>query len=198
MAAENEALLSIYKLSYREPAVKILVVALRTEANRLAFLFGQTQTIALAMESTDEKTEYANMRSNQVHRNPLRSQLRSNEEGYILGHVQHSSVSFSVEEAITCDSPSVADDYVRSIEKRLGLFLRKDTSKVNNIQTFPLDCNSTNAMGKGMLDELKSSWDSYHSQSEARLKAEPAVLLNAFRTLLQEVASRRIDMETYV
>uniref|UniRef100_A0AAV1V887 DUF3638 domain-containing protein n=1 Tax=Peronospora matthiolae TaxID=2874970 RepID=A0AAV1V887_9STRA len=196
--AENEALLSIYRLSYREPAVKILVLALRTDANRLAFLFGQTHTIAPAMESTDEKTEYANMCSNQVQRNPLRSQLRSKEEGRILGHVQHSSVSFSVEEAITCDSSSVADDYVRSIEKRLGLFLWKDASKVKHIPTFALDCNSTNAMGTGMLDELKSSWDSYHSQSEARLKAEPAVLLDAFETVLQEVSSHRIEMETCV
>ena len=94
------------------------MVALLAEADRLAFLFGHTQLFPSAMGGTDEKTEYANMCSSHVQRNPLRSQLRSNEGE--LGHVQRSSV---VDEAILCDSSAAGDDYVRSVENRFQLFL---------------------------------------------------------------------------
>eukprot|EP00644_Phytophthora_capsici_P009382 jgi/Phyca11/543907/estExt2_Genewise1Plus.C_PHYCAscaffold_130295 len=81
---EKDTLLTVYKLSYREPAVRILAVALLQEAGKLAFLFGQTQTINVAMAGVDETTEYAELCMEQIQRNPLRSQLRRNEETFIL------------------------------------------------------------------------------------------------------------------
>ena len=190
----EKALWSIYTLSSREPAVTILVVALLAEADRLAFLFGHTQLIPSAMGGTDEKTEYANMCSSHVQRIPLRSQLRSNEDKRILGHVQRSSV---VDEAILCDSSAADDDYVRSVENRFQLFLWKDSGNAKGSPVFQLNCNSTNAMGRAMLEELQLSWDICHSRCEPRLKTEPAALVGTFQTLLREVSSRCVEVEKY-
>lgn len=60
-ALERDTLLSICTLGYREPAVKILATALLEDADRLAFLFGQTQAMGSEMECADEKTEYTDM-----------------------------------------------------------------------------------------------------------------------------------------
>ncbi|KAE9345832.1 hypothetical protein PR003_g7734 [Phytophthora rubi] len=195
---ERDTLLSIYKLSYREPAVRILAVTLLREADRLAFLFGQTQTLDTAMGSTDEKTEYADMCAKRVQRYPLRSQFRSNEEKAVLGNVKHFSVARSSEEAVTCDPPPVPDDYVKTIETDLKLFLRIEGRSATEIPPLPLDSSTDNAMGRAMLDELQVNWDSYHSQAQAQLKTTPALLLDSFMTLLSEVSSRRVEMGAYV
>ncbi|KAE9143708.1 hypothetical protein PF005_g12395 [Phytophthora fragariae] len=195
---ERETLLSIYKLSYREPAVRILAVTLLREAGRLAFLFGQTQALDTAMGSTDEKTEYADMCAKRVQRNPLRSQFRSNEEKTVLGHVKHFSVARPSEEVVTCDPPPVPDDYVKTIETDLKLFLRIESRSATEIPPLPLDSSTENAMGKAMLDELQVNWDSYHSQAQAQLKTTPALLLDSFMKMLTGVSSRRAEMETYV
>ncbi|RQM14524.1 hypothetical protein DD237_003146 [Peronospora effusa] len=197
-SSEKDTLLSINKLSYREPAVKIMAVALLAEADRQAFLFGQTQTISTAMGSSDEQTEYADMCAKKVQRNPLRSQFRSVEEKIILGHVRHSSVSGSTKEVVLCDSLPVADDYVKSIEDKLRLFLRIETQKAKEMPPLPLDSSTTNAMSRGMLDELQVSWDSYHSQMEPELKTKPSMLLGPFKTLLSDVSSHRVEMQKYL
>ncbi|ETK77423.1 hypothetical protein L915_16303 [Phytophthora nicotianae] len=195
---ERKSLLTIYKLSYREPVVKILVVALLREANRLGFLFGQTQVLNTAMACIDEETEYADMCVQRVQRNPLRSQLRSNEEKFVLGHVQHSSVPVPAEEIVSCDQSPVADNYVKSIEAKLRLFLRIDSGTTKDIPQLPLDTNSVNAMSKGMLEELQISWKTYHSQAEPRLKTAPSELLGSFTSLLREVSSQRGAMEIHL
>ncbi|UIZ28931.1 hypothetical protein KXD40_007205 [Peronospora effusa] len=197
-SSERDTLLSINKLSYREPAVKIMAVALLADADRQAFLFAQTQTISTAMGSSDEQTEYADMCAKQVQRNPLRSQFRSDEEKIILGHVRHSSVSCSTKEVVLCDSLPVADDYVKSIEDKLRLFLRIETQKAKEMPPLPLDSSTTNAMSRGMLDELQVSWDSYHSQMEPVLKTKPGMLLGPFKTLLSDVSSHRVEMQKYL
>ncbi|KAG3026700.1 hypothetical protein PC121_g3879 [Phytophthora cactorum] len=195
---ERDTLLTIYKLSYREPAVKILAVALLREANRLGFLFGQTQVINTAMACIDERTEYDAMCMQRVQRNPLRSQFRSNEEKFVLGHVQYSSVPVSANEIVSCEPSPVADDYVKSIEMKLKLFLQIEAGTTKDIPQLPLDTDTVNAMSKGMLDELQVSWKTYHSQAEPKLKAEPSVILGSFTALLSEVSSRRGEMETYL
>ncbi|CAI5705089.1 unnamed protein product [Peronospora farinosa] len=150
------------------------------------------------MGSTDEQTEYADMCAKQVQRNPLRSQFRSDEEKLIVGYVRHSSVSGSTKEVELCDSPPVADDYVKSIENNLRLFLRIETQKAKEIPPLPLDSSTTNAMGRGMLDELQVSWDSYYSQTEPELKIDPGMLLGPFETLLSDVSSHRVEMQKYL
>ncbi|CAI5730117.1 unnamed protein product [Peronospora destructor] len=189
--SERDALVSINELSYREPAVKVMAAALLAEADRQAYLIGQMQiisTISTAMGSTDE----------QVQCNPLRSQFRSDEEKLIFGYVRHSSVSGSTKEVELCDSLPVADDYVKSIENKLALFLQIETQRAKEIPPLPMDSSATNAMGKGMLDELQVSWDSYHSQTEPALKIEPGMLLGPFKTLLNDVSSHRVEMQKYL
>ncbi|CAH0519298.1 unnamed protein product [Peronospora belbahrii] len=200
-ASERDALLSIYKLSYREPVVKILVVALLTEADRQAFLFGQTETsstINTQMGSSDEKTEYADMCMRQVQRNPLRAQLRNDEERIILGHVRHLSALTSTKEVELSDSLPVTDDYVKSIEKELQFFLQIEADTAKKVPLLPLDSSTKNTMGREMLQELQVSWNSYHSQIEPKLKNEPGLLLGSFETLLSDVSSQRAKMETYL
>ncbi|CAI5746923.1 unnamed protein product [Peronospora destructor] len=200
--SERDALVSINELSYREPAVKVMATALLAEADRQAYLIGQMQiisTISTAMGSTDEQTEYADMCAKQVQRNPLRSQFRSDEEKFIVGYVRHSSVSGSTKEVELCDSLPVADDYVKSIKNKLALFLHIETQRAKEIPPLPLDSSATNAMGKGMLDELQVSWDSYHSQTKPALKIEPGMLLGPFKTLLNDVlSSHRVEMQKYL
>ncbi|KAE9317256.1 hypothetical protein PF008_g18790 [Phytophthora fragariae] len=174
------------------------VLTLLREAGRLAFLFGQTQALDTAMGSTDEKTEYADMCAKRVQRNPLRSQFRSNEEKTVLGHVKHFSVARPSEEVVTCDPPPVPDDYVKTIETDLKLFLQIESRSATEIPPLPLDSSTENAMGKAMLDELQVNWDSYHSQAQAQLKTTPALLLDSFMKMLTGVSSRRAEMETYV
>ncbi|KAG6972331.1 hypothetical protein JG687_00001494, partial [Phytophthora cactorum] len=92
----------------------------------------------------------------------------------------------------------VADDYVKSIEMKLKLFLQIEAGTTKDIPQLPLDTDTVNAMSKGMLDELQVSWKTYHSQAEPKLKAEPSVILGSFTALLSEVSSRRGEMETYL
>ncbi|KAG1697926.1 hypothetical protein DVH05_015410 [Phytophthora capsici] len=194
---EKDTLLTVYKLSYREPAVRILAVALLQEAGKLAFLFGQTQTINVAMAGVDERTEYAEMCMEQIQRNPLRSQLRRNEETFILGNVAHLRKSGSPKDVVECEPLPIADDYVKSVEMELQLFLKSETSTVK-IPPLPLQSSTANKMSKKMLAELHVSWESYHSQPQANLKAAPHVLLESFTTQLSDVSSRRCEMEKYL
>ncbi|KAL4150964.1 hypothetical protein PRNP1_010350 [Phytophthora ramorum] len=195
---ERGALLTVYKLSYREPAVKILALALLTDSNRLAFLFGGTQPINTVTGSADEKAEYADLIAERVQRNPLRSQFRSSEEKLILGHMQHAAISGSPIEVVSCKSPPGANDYVTSTEKELSLFVRVDVTPKRTAPPLPLTSSTANAMSESMLNELNVSWKSYHSQAQPMLRAPPDVLLGAFTTILSDVASRRLETETYL
>ncbi|EGZ11143.1 hypothetical protein PHYSODRAFT_520653 [Phytophthora sojae] len=152
---ERETLETICKLSYREPAVKILAVALLSEAYRLVFLFGRTQTSDLSMNCVDEQTDYSDMCAGRVARNLLRAKFRSDEEKQILGYAQ--------------EAPPL-----------------------------PLRNHNTDAMGKGMLDELELSWNSYHAQPQLQLQVSPDALLGSLTTLLADVSSRRSEMENYL
>ncbi|KAI9981767.1 hypothetical protein PInf_009537 [Phytophthora infestans] len=195
---ERDTLLTIYKLSYREPAVKILAVALLREANRLGFLFGHTQVMNTAMACIDEETEYDVMCLQRVQRNPLRSQFRSNEEEFVLGHVQHASVPVPAIEIVSCRPSPVADDYVKSVEAKLKFFLRIETVTAKDAPQLPLNTDTVNAMSKGMLDELQMSWETFHSQVEPTLMTSPKELVGSFTSLLSEVSSRRFEMESYL
>ncbi|KAL3660767.1 hypothetical protein V7S43_014170 [Phytophthora oleae] len=194
---KKDTLLTVYKLSYREPAVRILAVALLKEAGKLAFLFGQTQTVNVAMAVADETTEYAEMCMEEIQRNPLRSQLRRNEETFIFGNVAHLRKSGSSKGAVECRPLPVADDYVKSVEMALQLFLKAEAS-AEEIPPLPLESSTVNAMSKKMLDELHVSWNSYHSQPQAKLNAAPHVLLESFTTQLSDVSSCRYEMEKYL
>ncbi|KAI9918934.1 hypothetical protein PsorP6_011514 [Peronosclerospora sorghi] len=197
--SERDMLLSICKLGYREPAIKILVGKLLTEAERLAFLFDQPQRMDMAKTgSMDEKSEYREMCARRVQRNPLRSQFQRDEEMRALGHVQHASVSSFAGEVALCDSLPLAEDYVKSFETKLRLLLRLESSEAKEIPPFPLLSSSENAMSIGMLQELQRSWNTYQLHFEPELKTKAHMLLGSFRTLLTEVSFRRDEMETYV
>ncbi|GMF56711.1 unnamed protein product [Phytophthora fragariaefolia] len=194
---EVETLLSLYKLSFREPAVKIMAGTLLREADRLAFLFGQLATIDTSMSSADEKAEYSDTCVSRTQRNPLRSQLQNDEEKRILGHVKHLSETQPTTVIVSCEMPPVGDDYVKSIETELKLFLRIEPGALD-IPPLPLDSSTSNAMGKDMMRELQVSWDSYHAQTHVELKTKPAILLGSFMTLLGDVSSHRAEMEAYL
>ncbi|OWZ17142.1 hypothetical protein PHMEG_0008957 [Phytophthora megakarya] len=87
---ERDILHSIYKLSFREPAVKIMAVSLLECADRLGFLFEETTMGKMAMGGGDKKTEYNDMCAAQIQRNPLRSLLRGTEEKLVLGYTKES------------------------------------------------------------------------------------------------------------
>ncbi|KAI9910358.1 hypothetical protein PsorP6_010207 [Peronosclerospora sorghi] len=195
---ERDMLVSICELGYREPAVKILARKLLTEADRLAFLFDQTQRMDMTMGCIDEKSEYRDMCARPVQRNPLRSQFRGDEERNMLGHVLHSSISRSADKVEVGDSLPLVKDYVKSVENELRLLLRTESSGAKKIPPFPLHSTSDNAMSKGMLKELKMSWKNYHENFEPELKTTPDMLLGFFHTLLTEVSLRRVEMEEYV
>ncbi|TDH71203.1 hypothetical protein CCR75_007292 [Bremia lactucae] len=173
---EKDALLAIYRLSYREPA-----------AARLAFLFGQTHELNIATADIDEKSEYADMCMQRIQRNPLRSQFRKKDEMFMLGKVSHLCVVPIAEaEYVSCGPFPVAEHFVNN----------NDVSKV--ILQLPLNANTVNAKGKEMLDELQLSWKTYHSYIEPKLVASPAVLHMPFTKLLKEVSLCRDKMEQYL
>ncbi|EGZ11162.1 hypothetical protein PHYSODRAFT_337908 [Phytophthora sojae] len=101
-------------LSYREPAVRILAVTLLREADRLDFVFGQTEVLDTAMGGTDEQTEYRDMCAKRAQRNPLRSQFRI----------------------------PIADDYVKAIETELQLCLQIEATTAKEIPRLPLDSST--------------------------------------------------------
>ncbi|KAK1946350.1 hypothetical protein P3T76_001903 [Phytophthora citrophthora] len=194
---EKDTLLIVYKLGYREPAVRMLAVALLQEAENLAFLYGHARTINVAMAGSDEKMEYAEVCARQIQRNPLRSQLRRSEETFILGNVAHLRKSGSSNDLVECEPLPVADDYVKSVEMELQLFLKAEAGTVE-IPPLPLENSTTNIMSKEMLDELRVSWESYHRRPQAKLKAAPHVLLESFTAQLSGVSSHRYEVEKYL
>ncbi|KAI9912488.1 hypothetical protein PsorP6_005450 [Peronosclerospora sorghi] len=144
-ASERDMIVSICKWGYCDPAVKILAVQLLMEADRLAFLFGESQRIDMAMSCRDEKSEYQDTCARRIERNPLRLQFRSEEETIILGHVQHASVSRFTKEVEVVDPLPVVEDYVPSIENELRLLLRIETDGRKDIPPFPLNSTTENA-----------------------------------------------------
>ncbi|KAE9035103.1 hypothetical protein PR002_g7757 [Phytophthora rubi] len=193
-AFERDALEGICKLSYREPAVKILAVSILSEADRLAFLFGQTRTSDLAMSSVDEQTEYSDVCTG---RNSLRTKFRSDEEKQIFGYARYVPVAVPDHERFSLAPIPVVDNYVETIEAALCSFVRQ-TPATREVPPLPLRSNATDAMGKGMLDELQLSWNSYHAQPQMQLKTPPATLLGLLTNLLTDVSSRRAEMEKYL
>ncbi|POM69331.1 Hypothetical protein PHPALM_14391 [Phytophthora palmivora] len=195
---ERGFLLTIRKLAYPEPAVKLLVEMLLSEADRLAFLFGQSDGIEMCPTVLDEKTEYADMCVGRIQRNPLRSQLRECEEKLIFGQIQHSPVIISADEMTQFDPTPVRDDYVKTIERELCYFVRHTTSTENITPQLPLQSNIDNAMSKAMLDELQLSWNCHHSQAQVRLKVSSNELVEPFEALRGDVLSKRAQMEKYL
>ncbi|OWZ16496.1 LOW QUALITY PROTEIN: hypothetical protein PHMEG_0009709 [Phytophthora megakarya] len=95
---EKDILLTMRMLGYREPAVKILIEMLLSEANRLAFLFGPNDEVKTNSSILDEKTEYVDMCTAKYQRNPLRSQFRECEDNLIFGRRQWSRVAISADQ----------------------------------------------------------------------------------------------------
>ncbi|RLN94792.1 hypothetical protein BBJ28_00013892, partial [Nothophytophthora sp. Chile5] len=198
-ASETALLLNVGTLSYREPAVKLLAVALLSKAERLAFLFGQEVKTSRAMSSTHENTEYHEMRGKEIQRNPLRSQFRKTEERLALGHVAHAPVCIAAKERVTLDPIPVSARYAKAVETQLALFLSCSNSPAVKMPPLPLrQDNCESVMSKDMLMELQVSWESYHSQAEVALTAPLSTLLGTFSTLLADVGHHRRAMEAYL
>lgn len=191
---EVEILQSICKLSFREPAVKILAVSLLGGATRLAFLFDQDKTVNLSMAGADEKAEYSDMCVAHTQRNPLRCQLMRSEERRVLGKLQHSSTCNVRDETIVLESPG-EEDYVNMTEARLQRFLSYETGEANAM--FPLELNTpTNMMIHEIIEELRTSWDCHHSQRQMKLEGSKDTLVGSFAMLLEDISSRRKKLET--
>ncbi|KAE9037067.1 hypothetical protein PR001_g7199 [Phytophthora rubi] len=202
-AFERDALEGICKLSYREPAVKILATALIASADSLSFLWdGKNKPVdresnTSVMRSANEKSEYADMCASQLQRNPLRSQLLRSEEKLILGHVQHSRVVVPSRDKVSVDPLPGAADFVNSTELGLRRFLSVEPAAKSTVQ-LPIKSDEAQGMIKEMLDELQSSWDCHHSQDQVTLKETADSLIEQLTAMLSEVSSRRAAMETYV
>nr|KAE8935407.1 hypothetical protein PF009_g14649 [Phytophthora fragariae] len=202
-AFERDVLEGICKLSYREPAVKILATALIASADSLSFLWdGKNKPVdresnTSVMRSANEKSEYADMCASQLQRNPLRSQLLRSEEKLILGHVQHSRVVVPSRDKVSVDPLPGAADFVNSTELGLRRFLSVEPAAKSTVQ-LPIKSDEAQGMIKEMLDELPSSWDCHHSQDQVTLKETADSLIEQLTAMLSEVSSRRAAMETYV
>ncbi|KAE9292554.1 hypothetical protein PF001_g18668 [Phytophthora fragariae] len=196
---ERDTLLSICRLSYREPTVKIMAMAILADADRLGFLFGQTQPMNTdSMQCADEKTEYADICTEIIQRNPLRRRFRSDEERLIFGRMEHFPLCVSAQNVVSLDPPPVGNDYVKGIEVELSSFVRDSNTIQTEAPPLPLDSSTDSATSKSMLDELQLSWECHHSQAQLELKASPDELLASFTALLAQVSSLRCEMEQYL
>jgi hypothetical protein len=190
---EYSRLINVWKLSYGEPALRILCRELMRQSHAVPCLFKtshvEEREVAKMILSQD-RVEYMSMCSLSTKPNQLRRLLTDEEEERFIGDMRHetqviqSYVDVSNE---VLNTSSALQKWQAKWEHKLSSSLTYKDMKTSN---FPLKSHVQSKIGSEMVQDLQESWNVFHSHGAPTLDMKVSVLHSLVIFLLTEVEQK--------